>query len=72
MCCRQTADEPPEASCTCLLGLQEKLGLPPDQQHEVVNEMVKAYVEGLCWVMHYYYEGECPESPPQVECLLRA
>lgn len=36
---------------------QEKLGLPPDQQAPMVAEIVKAYVEGLCWVMRYYYDG---------------
>lgn len=37
--------------------MQEKLGLPAELQQEVVSEMVKAYVEGLCWVLAYYYEG---------------
>ena len=41
---------------TCL-ELQEKLGLPAELQQEVVSEMVKAYVEGLCWVLAYYYKG---------------
>ena len=40
--------------------LQEKLGVPPAQQQEMVQDMVKSYVEGLCWVMSYYYDGEHP------------
>ncbi|KAL6749333.1 exoribonuclease [Haematococcus lacustris] len=35
----------------------EKLGVPPDQQPTVVRGIVRAYVEGLSWVMAYYYEG---------------
>ena len=37
--------------------LQEKMGTPADQQDELVRDMVQKYVEGLCWVMAYYYEG---------------
>ncbi|KAK9829481.1 hypothetical protein WJX72_006121 [[Myrmecia] bisecta] len=36
---------------------QEKLGLPTGQQEAVVRDMVRCYVQGLCWVMAYYYEG---------------
>ncbi len=37
---------------------QEKLGLPPGPQQEaVVQDMVRSFVEGICWVMEYYYEG---------------
>lgn len=37
---------------------QDKFGVeagPP--QAEVVRGLVRAYVEGLCWVMRYYYDG---------------
>eukprot|EP00879_Flechtneria_rotunda_P006001 GHRR01006312.1.p1 GENE.GHRR01006312.1~~GHRR01006312.1.p1 ORF type:complete len:847 (+),score=333.75 GHRR01006312.1:449-2989(+) len=36
---------------------QEKMGAAPEHQEEVIASIVKSYVEGLCWVMSYYYEG---------------
>lgn len=41
-------------SCLCV---QEKTGLTGRDQVDEVHSMVKAYVEGLCWVMAYYYDG---------------
>lgn len=36
----------------------EKLGVPAGQElDQKVASMVKSYVEGLCWVMRYYYDG---------------
>lgn len=36
----------------------EKLGLPPGRElQQQIESMVKSYVEGLCWVMRYYYDG---------------
>jgi 5'-3' exoribonuclease 2 len=36
----------------------EKLGLQPGQElQKHIDSMVKSYVEGLCWVMRYYYDG---------------
>lgn len=35
----------------------EKMQAPPGQQDAIIREIVGAYVEGLCWVMRYYYEG---------------
>ncbi|OVA05451.1 zinc finger protein [Macleaya cordata] len=38
----------------------EKFGLSnPAKIDEVRNEVVLNYVEGLCWVMRYYYHGVC-------------
>ncbi len=42
----------------CACDWQEKTGLAPEDQDEEVSNMVKEYVRGLCWVMHYYYEGD--------------
>lgn len=37
---------------------QEKLGIPPGpQQDALVQDMVRSFVEGICWVMAYYYDG---------------
>ncbi|XP_057800630.1 5'-3' exoribonuclease 3-like isoform X2 [Salvia miltiorrhiza] len=38
----------------------EKFQAQSDDDHErVKNEAVLKYVEGICWVMHYYYQGVC-------------
>ncbi|KAK1391190.1 5'-3' exoribonuclease [Heracleum sosnowskyi] len=31
----------------------------PEELDMVRKDVVKSYAEGLCWVMHYYYEGVC-------------
>mmetsp|Transcript_1802 Transcript_1802/g.4476 ORF Transcript_1802/g.4476 Transcript_1802/m.4476 type:complete len:1019 (+) Transcript_1802:196-3252(+) len=35
----------------------EKLNASGDAQAGVVKDMVRCYVEGVCWVMRYYYDG---------------
>lgn len=41
----------------CVRYYDEKMQAPPGQQDKIIREIVAAYVEGLCWVMRYYYEG---------------
>ena len=45
------------------VGTQEKMGVEAEQQEEVVRDMVRVYVEGLCWVMAYYYDGASAGQP---------
>lgn len=54
--CREQQQAPQTLNHIVFLS-QEKLGVPADQQEEVVQSMVRSYVEGLLWVMRYYYDG---------------
>ena len=47
----------PAFAAHLLLHVQEKLGLPEAEQGPVIRKMVEKYIEGVCWVMKYYYEG---------------
>ncbi|RLN03575.1 hypothetical protein C2845_PM13G05510 [Panicum miliaceum] len=39
---------------------EEKFGVrTSDQMEEIRRDVALKYTEGLCWVMHYYYEGVC-------------
>lgn len=35
----------------------EKLGTTPENIGEARRRLAKAFVEGICWVMKYYYDG---------------
>lgn len=38
---------------------QAKFQIDPSTDRDFIENVVKSYVEGLCWVMAYYYQG-CP------------
>jgi 5'-3' exonuclease len=36
---------------------QEKLDFDMDKDHEALHNLAYRYIEGLQWVLHYYYAG---------------